>query len=74
LVGLIEGAMAVVTVGAVIVSALDRYLAGGGQPGLVAVVDEAGVRLAAGADDAGALVALFLAALMPAWWARVAKS
>src|SRR5262249_43906664 len=46
----------------------------GGQPGLVAVLDEAGVSLAEGAGDAGALVALFLPASRPAWWAEAASS
>src|SRR5205085_12664883 len=67
-VGLIEGEVALAATAAVVVGAGVGHRAVGGQPGFRAVADEAGVGSAAGADDAGALVALFLPASRPAWW------
>lgn len=58
-VGLIEGTMALFTVGAIIVRAFQANLARGGYPTFGSVVDEAGVRLAVGTDDTGAAVAFF---------------
>ena len=62
----VEGEMALVAGGAVVIRALDRDRAGAGQPGLRSVADEAGVVLAVGTDDAGALIPLFLPAWIPA--------
>src|ERR1700733_11346846 len=66
--------MAPVAAFAIVVGALDGDLPGDGQPGLGSVVDEASVRGAEGASAAGADGALFLPALMPAWWTREMKS
>jgi hypothetical protein len=50
----------------VIIGALVADFAVGGQPGLWAVAEETGIFLAGGADEAGALVALFLPAVRAA--------
>lgn len=65
-VGLIEGEVPAVAMAAVIIGALVADVAVGCQPRLGAVALEAGVVLAVGADDAGAVVALFLPAVRPA--------
>src|SRR5262245_49003912 len=73
-VGLVEGEVPLAAGGAVVVGACMGDLAVGGQPGLGAVVEEAGVVSAVRADHAGALVALFLPACRPAWWEAAASS
>src|SRR5262249_2836227 len=68
-----EGGVAPVAAVAVVVGAAVADRAVGGQPGLVAVLDEAGVGGAVRAGDAGALVAPFLPAWRPAWWQEAAS-
>lgn len=64
--GLIEGEVSAVAMVAVVIGPLMTDFAVGGQPGLGAVAEETGIFLATGADEAGALVALFLPAVRPA--------